>query len=59
MRELSDGALARRLGANAAERARLYTWPHVAGRLLRTFAAASGRPCDGLPGYVSELFNPS
>lgn len=51
MRELSDGELARALGARARERARLFTWPLVAGRLLRALDEARGRPADGLPAY--------
>jgi glycosyltransferase involved in cell wall biosynthesis len=52
MRELSDPDLARRLGAVACERARLYTWPLVAGRILRCFASALGRPTDELPEFL-------
>jgi hypothetical protein len=45
MRRLSDPASARRMGEAARERARLYTWPRVAERLLRTLGlqAPDGR----------------
>lgn len=52
MRELCDGELARALGARARERAELFTWPLVAGRVLRALDEARGRPLDGLPDYL-------
>jgi glycosyltransferase involved in cell wall biosynthesis len=52
MRELSDPALARRLGDNANARSRLFTWPIVGGRVLRAFAEVLGRPVDNLPDYL-------
>lgn len=52
MRELSDGEVARRLGASAAERADAFTWPLVAGRVLRCFAEAGGAAVDRLPPYL-------
>jgi glycosyltransferase involved in cell wall biosynthesis len=46
MRRLSDPQTARRMGQAASERARLFTWPQVAERLLRTLGlqAPDGRP---------------
>jgi hypothetical protein len=62
MHELADPATARSLGAIAGERARLYTWPLVAGRILRCFAEALGKPVDGLPAFLpvnaGEHWNP-
>lgn len=52
MRELCDGAVARALGAQARERAELFTWTRVAGRVLRALEEARGQPVDGLPAYL-------
>lgn len=38
MRRLADPSTAERMGRAARERSRLYTWPQVAGRLLRVLA---------------------
>ena len=43
---------AARIGAIALERSRLFTWPAVAGRLLRSLAIP-GYPVDGLPEFLS------
>jgi glycosyltransferase involved in cell wall biosynthesis len=46
MRRMADAGTARRMGQTARERSRLYTWTHVAERLMRAlgFAALDGRP---------------
>jgi glycosyltransferase involved in cell wall biosynthesis len=52
MRELSNGEHARRLGEAARRQAQLFTWPLVAGRMLRGFCELLGRPAGGLPDYL-------
>lgn len=48
MRRMADGATARRMGEAARERARLFTWEAVAGRMLRALAPP-GIDLDSLP----------
>lgn len=52
MRELADGERARALGERARRRAALFTWPMVAGRVVRCFGELLGRSVDGLPAYL-------
>jgi glycosyltransferase involved in cell wall biosynthesis len=47
MRELADGEVARRMGAAARERSRLFTWEQVGARLLAAL---------GLPGGEGAAF---
>jgi glycosyltransferase involved in cell wall biosynthesis len=49
MRRLSDGARARRLGERATERAALFTWPQVGGRILRALCELTNRSGESLP----------
>lgn len=51
MLELSAGALARRLGERARQRALLFTWPQVAERLIRALAIP-GLDVSGLAEFL-------
>ena len=51
MRELAEPATARRLGANARRRAKRYTWPAVAERVLRALEPP-GLNLDGLQRFL-------
>jgi glycosyltransferase involved in cell wall biosynthesis len=42
MRRLADPATAQAMGAAAQERSRMFTWPEVAGRILRALEARAG-----------------
>ncbi len=51
MRELTDPALAERLGARARERAALFSWRAVTERIIRALALP-GIPLDGLAEFL-------